>query len=134
MKQFVTAAVLLASAGVLPILETSPERSGSTPSHFLASQRVGQVDAENAYHAEQQRGEKAIERKGQRSPSYHASLVNTRPHALGGPWIAWYGVAAVLCIGFGWSGLLLGRRRLLSGALFYGGLSALFYIAYAVTH
>lgn len=134
MKDWFAAAALLGSAGIAPSINADVIWSGAAPPHLLSSQRVGQVDAQDTYHAEQQRREEAIEGEGQRGSGDDATLVGTRPRAFGGPWIAWQGVAAMLSIGFGWLGLLLGRRRWLSGTLFYGGLSALFYIAYAVTH
>jgi hypothetical protein len=134
MKHLVAAATLFAALEVMQTAKPPAAWSGATSPHLVASQGVGQVYAEDPDESEQQGREEAVEREGQRRSGEDALLVDARPPAAGGPWIAWYGVAAMISIGLGWLGVLLGRRPLPSAILFYGGLAALFQVAYAVTH
>lgn len=134
MRELLAAVVLLGSATATPLVGRGSQGRSATSPDLLAGQGVRQVYPEDAYDAEEQRGEEAVERVHQRSTGYDPSLVDPGPRAHGGPWIAWYGVAAMLCVGLGWIGLLLDRSRRLSFVAFLGGLLALFYVAYAASY
>lgn len=125
----------LSMAGLLGIISpVAVAFSAPSSLEFVASQGVGQVYSQYPDNPKQHCGHETIEREREGCPRYDTALVDTSPLTRGGPWIAWYGVAAMLTIILGWVGLLRGGRRTISLILLYGGLSALLYIIYAVSY